>query len=308
MTSEEYEKSSRLWYLAPIFLGIIGGLVAYLMLKKINPKLAKRCLIVGILIIMIPIIIGISLVLYGTMFAGPDYDDPNRVVDVLWDAFSTNNTDHSSINAYTEYETPEELFNRFQTIMDELDRISRISDEMVVIDYQNDEISDLQNQTDILIFNDITKQKLLSILESAKLNSQISEMKALSITEDEANENIAQTEFFIENYIDELNAIMDISSEDVEILLTKAKQISTDSKKRDMEIIELISDNSLFFTGKLIDQMKEYVDETRLITQKMRDLGFDVTISAEHEDHVTGIMETASRTMPNTKTFENPQQ
>jgi len=39
----------------------------------------------------------------------------------------------------------------------------------------------------------------------------------------------------------------------------------------------------------------------------MRDLGFDVTVSAEHEDHVTGIMETASRTMPNTKTFENPQ-
>jgi len=268
MTSEEYEKSSRLWYLAPIFLGIIGGLVAYLMLKKINPKLAKRCLIVGILITIIPFIIGIYLVLYGTMFAGPDYNDPNQVVDVLWDAFSTNNTDQSPINAYTDYETPEELANRFQTIMWELDRISRISDEIVVIDYLNDAISDLQKQTDILIFNDITKQKLLSILESAKLNSQLSEMKALSISEDEANENIAQTEFFIENYIEELNAIMNISSEDVEILLTKAKQISTDSKKRDMETIELISGNSLFFTSKLIDQMKEYVGETRIITQK----------------------------------------
>ena len=230
--------------------------------------------------------------------------DPNRVVDVLWDAFSTNNTDPSSINAYTDYETPEELFDRFQTIMWELDRISMISDEMVVIDYLNDKIPDLQKQTDVLIFNDVTKQKLLSIFESVKLNSQISEMKALSISEDEANETIAQTEFFIENYIDELNAIRDNSSEDVEILLIKAKQISTDSKKRDTETIELISGNSLFFTSKLIDQMKKYVDETRLIIQKMRDLGFDVTISAEHEDHMTGILENASRTMPNTKTFE----
>jgi len=72
MTSEEYEKSSRLWYLIPIFLGIIGGLIAYLILKKDNSKLAKRCLIVGILITIIPFIIGVFLVLYGTMFAGLD--------------------------------------------------------------------------------------------------------------------------------------------------------------------------------------------------------------------------------------------
>ena len=304
MTSEEYEKSSRLWYLAPIFLGIIGGLVAYLMLKKINPKLAKRCLIVGILIIVIPLIMGIVLVLYGTMLAEQDYVEPDYLVDVMSTALSPTNINQSSINAYTDYETSEELTNRFQTIMLELDRIGRISDEIVVIDYLNDAILDLEKQTDILIFNDMTKQKLLSILESAKQNSQISEMKALSISEDEANETIAQTEFFIENYIDELNVIM--NTENVETLLTKAKQISTDSKKRETETVGLISGNSLFFTSKLIDQMKAYGHEIKIITQKLRDLGFDVTFSAEHEDHETGIMETASMTMPNTKTSENP--
>ena len=65
MTSEEYEQSSKLWYLVPIFLGIIGGLIAFLILKKDNPKLAKRCLIVGILLTIIPVIIGFSVVLYG---------------------------------------------------------------------------------------------------------------------------------------------------------------------------------------------------------------------------------------------------
>ena len=65
MTSEECEKSSKLWYLVPIFLGIIGGLIAFLILKKDNPKLAKRCLIVGILLTILPALVGFSVVLYG---------------------------------------------------------------------------------------------------------------------------------------------------------------------------------------------------------------------------------------------------
>jgi len=116
MTSEEYEKSSRLWYLAPIFLGIVGGLVAYLILKKDNPKLAKRCLIVGILVSIIPLIIGISFLLYGTMFAGHDYDNPsiirqqienndvalfimpNNEIKVVWGAVTTTNTGSTPVS------------------------------------------------------------------------------------------------------------------------------------------------------------------------------------------------------------------
>ena len=86
MTSEEYEKSSRLWYLVPIFLGIIGGLIAYLILKNDDPKLAKRCLIVGILLTIIPVIIGFSVVLYGTsLYQGDSQRESIFVSDAkLW--------------------------------------------------------------------------------------------------------------------------------------------------------------------------------------------------------------------------------
>lgn len=80
MTSEEYEKSSRLWYLVPIFLGIIGGLIAFLILKKDNPKLAKRCLIVGILLTILPMIIGLGVVLYGTsLYQGDNFYQGNTL-------------------------------------------------------------------------------------------------------------------------------------------------------------------------------------------------------------------------------------
>ena len=53
------EKSrSRIWYLMPIFLGVIGGVIAYAVLRKDDNGLAKNCLYVGIgltiLVIVIP--------------------------------------------------------------------------------------------------------------------------------------------------------------------------------------------------------------------------------------------------------------
>lgn len=119
MTSEEHEKSSKLWYLIPIFLGIIGGLIAYLILKKDDSKLAKRCLIVGILTTIIPMIVGFSLVLYGTSMGGAYDDDfimsrpqienryfglfvdPNHKVDVVWGAVTVTNIGQSSVSIDT---------------------------------------------------------------------------------------------------------------------------------------------------------------------------------------------------------------
>lgn len=49
---------SNWWYLLPIFLGIIGGLVAYFVLKKDDAKLAKNCLIVGVVMMVLGFIIG----------------------------------------------------------------------------------------------------------------------------------------------------------------------------------------------------------------------------------------------------------
>ena len=47
------EKRSEFWYLAPIFLGIIGGLAAYFVLQNLDPKKAKYCLILGLAVTLL---------------------------------------------------------------------------------------------------------------------------------------------------------------------------------------------------------------------------------------------------------------
>ena len=39
---------SNLWFLLPIFFGIIGGIIAYFILRNDDPKKAKNCLYLGI--------------------------------------------------------------------------------------------------------------------------------------------------------------------------------------------------------------------------------------------------------------------
>ena len=50
------EKVSSWWYVPSIFLGFVGGLIAWAVNKDRNPKKALRFLIVGIVISIIPII------------------------------------------------------------------------------------------------------------------------------------------------------------------------------------------------------------------------------------------------------------
>ena len=52
----EEKSNSKAWYLAPIFLGIIGGLIMYLVLKDENPKMAKKGLILSLVIVGLEII------------------------------------------------------------------------------------------------------------------------------------------------------------------------------------------------------------------------------------------------------------
>jgi uncharacterized membrane protein len=47
MTFPERHRSN-LWFLMPIFLGFIGGVIAYFILRKDDRKKAKNCLYVGI--------------------------------------------------------------------------------------------------------------------------------------------------------------------------------------------------------------------------------------------------------------------
>ena len=50
-----------MWYLLPIFVGLIGGIIAYLVLRHDDPKKAKKCLYVGIALAIIGIVINILI-------------------------------------------------------------------------------------------------------------------------------------------------------------------------------------------------------------------------------------------------------
>ena len=43
-----YKKRSVLWYLLPIFIGIIGGIIAFVVIRNSDPLKGKYCLIIGI--------------------------------------------------------------------------------------------------------------------------------------------------------------------------------------------------------------------------------------------------------------------
>ena len=48
---------SNFWFLLPIFLGLIGGIIAYFVLRQNDPKKAKNCLYLGIVLAIIGIMI-----------------------------------------------------------------------------------------------------------------------------------------------------------------------------------------------------------------------------------------------------------
>ena len=64
----EVRRRNNLWLLLPILLNVIGGVIAYFIIKDDDPRKAKNCLWLGIIltaisfaIFVIPILIGISL-------------------------------------------------------------------------------------------------------------------------------------------------------------------------------------------------------------------------------------------------------
>lgn len=53
---------SNAWYLLPVFVGLIGGVVAYLVLRRDDPSKAKKCLYLGIILAIVGIIINVMVV------------------------------------------------------------------------------------------------------------------------------------------------------------------------------------------------------------------------------------------------------
>ena len=52
---------SSTWYLLPIFVGMIGGIIGYLIIRKDDPRKAKNCIYIGIVMMVIGIIFNILL-------------------------------------------------------------------------------------------------------------------------------------------------------------------------------------------------------------------------------------------------------
>ena len=63
MTTQAPKIKSKWWYLLPIFLGVIGGIIAWMALKSFDRKMAKNCLILGVILDVIEIMILVGLVL-----------------------------------------------------------------------------------------------------------------------------------------------------------------------------------------------------------------------------------------------------
>ena len=56
-------RRSGLWYILPILFGIIGGVIAYFVIKQDDPNKAKNCLYLGIVLLIINIVAGLLFVL-----------------------------------------------------------------------------------------------------------------------------------------------------------------------------------------------------------------------------------------------------
>lgn len=53
--------TSKLWYILPILLGLIGGIVGYMILRHSDPIKAKKSVYLGIVLTVIGIIINVML-------------------------------------------------------------------------------------------------------------------------------------------------------------------------------------------------------------------------------------------------------
>ena len=66
-----YVGVSAAWWLLPIFFSVIGGIIAWVCVKDTDPRMAKNCLILGIVITVVPFLI-VLLIAVATLPYGFD--------------------------------------------------------------------------------------------------------------------------------------------------------------------------------------------------------------------------------------------
>ncbi len=52
---------SNAWFLLPIFFGVIGGIIAFFILRRDDPKKARYCLYLGIAFMFVGIILNVII-------------------------------------------------------------------------------------------------------------------------------------------------------------------------------------------------------------------------------------------------------
>ena len=57
-----YVGVSAAWWLLPIFFSVIGGIIAWVCVKDTDPRMARNCLILGIVITVVPFLIVLLMV------------------------------------------------------------------------------------------------------------------------------------------------------------------------------------------------------------------------------------------------------
>ncbi len=55
------KRRSNLWFLLPILFGVIGGIIAFFILRHDDPRKAKNCLYLGLVLMVIGIIFNIFI-------------------------------------------------------------------------------------------------------------------------------------------------------------------------------------------------------------------------------------------------------
>src|SRR5574337_2108643 len=68
-TTMQVKRRSSFWFLLPILFNVIGGIIAFFVIREDDPKKARNCLYLGIilaaiplLLIVVPILVGITLI------------------------------------------------------------------------------------------------------------------------------------------------------------------------------------------------------------------------------------------------------